>query len=110
MGLFGNRQPQPVECFFCQSRAILGSRPGAYPPAKGTERNWLCPACECWNVRDASGQMVSYLPAMRERGLNGDSWEKRGEQFMIEKHTRSCSSRLEAAGCVSLSGFSFLGP
>lgn len=79
MGIFGYRGPRPVECFYCLSKAILGPRPGAYPPAKGTERRWLCPACECWNVRDGNGQMASYLPAMRERGLNSASWDKRGE-------------------------------
>lgn len=79
MGLLRSRTPRPVECFFCLSKAVLGPQPGDYPPAKGTESNWLCPACECWNVRDQQGQLVSYLPAMRERGMNGDSWEKRGE-------------------------------
>lgn len=79
MGFLQSRGRPTVQCFFCLSKAMLGSHPGVYPNAKGTKENWLCPACECWNVRDKRGEMVSNFPAMRDRGMNKASWEKRGE-------------------------------
>lgn len=66
MFLRSSNRPQPVECFFCLSTALLPPTKTAPVDKKGKGRatgfgevgskwNWRCDRCGCWNVRDEVG-------------------------------------------------------
>ncbi|ODO10597.1 hypothetical protein I350_01194 [Cryptococcus amylolentus CBS 6273] len=84
--LRSSTHPAPVQCFFCLSTTILpphtdpapgtGSGKGIAPA--GTKWNWQCERCNCWNIRDASGEMVSDIPAMHNSDYNTGSFSLRG--------------------------------
>lgn len=65
------RRRHAPQCYYCLT-----------PCAEGTtaaSSRWCCPACGCWNVRDAKGSIVSEHPAMRDSELNRKSFALRGE-------------------------------
>ncbi|WVQ70709.1 hypothetical protein IAR50_000231 [Cryptococcus sp. DSM 104548] len=85
--LRSSARPAPVECFFCLSTTILPSHLGAAPSSAsgtgiapvGTRWNWQCERCNCWNIRDASGEMISDLPAMHNSNYNAGSFSLRAQ-------------------------------
>lgn len=68
MPLFRRKE---VECFFCLS-------PQSAPAAARAASAFRCEACQCWNVRDKRGTIVSDLPAMHNSALNNDNFALRG--------------------------------
>lgn len=87
-------RPQPVQCFFCLSPALLPPRAHVPPPVspgrKGKERiaepgtkwNWQCERCGCWNIRDAVRILLVLAPPAKDpRRWLSDIWQQAGEMM-----------------------------
>ncbi|AAW41163.1 conserved hypothetical protein [Cryptococcus deneoformans JEC21] len=106
-------RPQPVQCFFCLSPALLPPRAHVPPPAspgrKGKERiaepgtkwNWQCERCGCWNIRDAAGEMMSDLPAMHNSTFNSKSFALRAQPSSSHLPTASSSTSPFCRNCLT---------
>ncbi|KAK8850464.1 hypothetical protein IAR55_004382 [Kwoniella newhampshirensis] len=103
-------RPQPVQCFFCLSPSLLpphsssssSDRKGKGRIAEvGTQWNWQCERCGCWNIKDEKGEMISDLPAMHSSSYNTASFSLRAKPSTSHLPPASSSTSPFCHSCLA---------